>query len=237
MSVAAFPALSGVLFVNKPSGPTSFDLIRWLRRSFPKLKVGHAGTLDPLASGLMILLVGNATKQQGSFMKLDKTYHCRLRFGVRTDTGDRVGKVVEEKPVPSWSEADIDTALRSFIGRQAQIPPMYAAIKKDGTPLYKMARKGIVIDRQPREIEIYSLDRLSPLSENLLEIRVRCTSGTYVRSLAEDLGVKLGTVATVDALERESVGPYTLTAAIPAEALGAATPEMMQGWLKQLGSL
>lgn len=228
--VTAAPILSGVLLVNKPSGPTSFDLIRWLRRGHKNLKLGHAGTLDPLASGLMILLIGNATKRQDTFMKLDKTYLCGIRLGVSTDTGDTQGKILEEVSVPELSSEEISRVCQSMLGAQSQIPPMYAAIKKDGVPLYKLARRGQTVERAPRPIRIDALKVLS-LARNCLTIRVDCSSGTYVRSLAEDLSKKLGTVGCVESLKRERIGKFNLDNAYPGESLKSCTMDELASHL------
>ncbi len=232
VGLSPIPMLSGVLLVNKPSGPTSYDLIRWLRRGRRTLKVGHAGTLDPLASGLMILLVGAATKRQDGFMKLDKTYLCGIRLGRRTDTADIQGQTTEEKEIPPLTTETILEACRSFVGAQTQIPPMYAAIKKDGVPLYKLARKGQVIEREPRSITLYSVDFLD-FENGLITLRVRCSSGTYVRTLAEDLAQKLGTLGCVESLVREEIGTFHLREALPGESLQNATDESLLSFLQK----
>jgi tRNA pseudouridine55 synthase len=226
--------LTGYLLVNKPSGPTSFDLIRWLRRTHKKLKVGHSGTLDPLASGLMILLIGKATKVQDRFMKLDKTYLCQVRLGKRTDTADRMGKVVEEKIVPTINSTDLENALKEFVGPQNQMPPMFAAIKKDGVPLYKLARKGEVVERTARAIQIYSMELIGQDGNDLFTFRVRCSSGTYVRTLAEDVAIRLGTLGTVESLVREEIGPYKLVDAVPGETLQTLDESGLSLLLKEI---
>lgn len=211
--------LNGFLLVNKTSGPTSYDVIRWVKRACGRLKIGHSGTLDPLASGLLILLFGKATKQQAFFMGHDKTYRCQMRFGVRTDSGDITGRGLEHRPITVLAETDIRTVLSSFTGLQQQIPPMFSALKHEGTPLYKWARKGKTIDRKPRSITVHSIELLSKGRENDIEFRVTCSPGTYIRTLVEDIGRKCGTVATMVSLVREAIGPYRLETAIPAESI------------------
>ncbi|MCG3203666.1 MAG: tRNA pseudouridine synthase B [Elusimicrobia bacterium] len=217
--------LEGLLLVNKPSGPSSYDLIRWIKRKIkdvnPKPKIGHCGTLDPLASGLMLILLGKATKKQGQLMGFDKTYLCELILGCKTDSGDITGTTVATGP------KTIDSSLLSllgakFIGSQSQIPPMYSAIKINGTSLYKLARKGQTIERQPRPITVHSLEILGH-SDDVLTFRVSCSSGTYVRVLVEEMGEALGTVATMKSLVREKVGPYGLHQSMEGDKLKELT--------------
>lgn len=215
---------SGLLLVNKPSGPTSYDIIRWIKKAAKPARVGHSGTLDPLASGLLILLLGSATKRQSEVMKLRKIYRCVMKLGVKTDSGDMMGNILEEKPVPSLTPEQINSALDQFRGEIDQIPPMFAAIKKDGVPLYKLARKGITVERTPRRITIYAISLLNN-NGNEIEFRAECSAGTYVRTLVEDIAAKLGTVAAVSALEREAIGPYTVSNAVPGEQLKTMNPE------------
>lgn len=209
----------GILLVHKPSGPTSYDVIRLFKRRFRGVKIGHSGTLDPLASGLLILLLGKATKKQSEIMGRDKTYLARCRLGIKTDSGDISGKIIEQKSVPPLNETVVKDVLKSFIGEIEQIPPMYSALKLDGAPLYKLARKGVVVERKPRRIHIHSLSLLkTPLPEEL-EIEVHCSSGTYVRTLVEDIGDRLGTVATLAGLVRVRIGEFDLSQAINAEEI------------------
>ncbi|MFN0117732.1 MAG: tRNA pseudouridine(55) synthase TruB [Elusimicrobiota bacterium] len=209
----------GYLLVNKPSGPTSYDIIRWVKRNLKDVKIGHCGTLDPMASGLLILLFGRFTKKQSDIMGRDKVYRFTIRSGIKTDTGDMTGKIIEEKAVPELNESLITQALNSFQGEIEQLPPIYSALKVQGTPMYKLARQGKPVERTPRKIQIKKIEFLRIISVEEFEVRVLCSSGTYVRSLAEDISVKLNTVGTLSALVRESIGPFELKEAIPGEEL------------------
>ncbi|MCB4756500.1 MAG: tRNA pseudouridine(55) synthase TruB [Elusimicrobia bacterium] len=211
---------SGFLLADKPSGPTSYDIIRWLKRSLPGVKLGHSGTLDPLASGLLIVLLGKATKRQSFFMKMDKEYRFTMRLGIQTDTGDITGRVLKTLEPPTLDEDLIRKDLiPRFLGIQKQKPPLYSAIKFQGVPLYKWARKGHVIDRPDRSIHIHSLTLLAVLNPVDIEFRVRCSSGTYIRSLVEDMGRAMASIATVVSITRESIGPFRVDEAIPAHSL------------------
>jgi len=228
-------ALDGLLLVDKPSGPTSYDVIRWAKPAVKKTKIGHCGTLDPLASGLLVLLIGRATKQQSLIMGNDKEYLCLMRLGLQTDSGDITGKIIQQSNVPALVKEDIENVFKSFLGEQSQVPPMFSALKKDGAPLYKLARQGEVVIREPRRVKIHALDLMDYSSPQEILFRVRCSSGTYVRTLVEDVGKKLGTVATVTQLCRESIGPYSLEAAFPAENLNAMGEEDFASALKPIG--
>jgi len=211
--------MTGLLLVAKPSGPTSYDLIRWAKRIVPKgVKIGHCGTLDPMATGLMILLFGKATKVQDSLMHQPKVYRGTLRRGIQTDSGDITGVVTIEQPIPAIDDATWATVASAMVREHTQTPPMYSAVKINGTPLYKLARKGETIERKSRIITITQFDWLDRAGDDV-SFRVRCSSGTYVRTLAEDIGRRLGTVATLAALEREVVGGYHVNAALPADAI------------------
>ncbi len=178
----AVKSFDGFILVDKPSGPTSYDMIRWVKRIVKGVKIGHCGTLDPLASGLLIILLGKATKKQSQFMGLDKTYRCHMRLGIQTDSGDITGKVIQEAQVPNLNSEMIQTIFQKMTGPQLQIPPMYSALKVQGTPLYKLARKGVVVKRDPRPIQIFSLDLLNVTDNKEIEFKVHCSSGTYVRT-------------------------------------------------------
>lgn len=221
-----FPLLSGLLLINKPSGPTSYDMIRRLKRVVPGVKIGHCGTLDPLAEGLLIILLGRATKHQAALMALDKTYLCHIRFGVKTDSGDITGKEVARGCVPAPLTAEVlKPHLASFIGVQTQVPPMHSALKHKGQPLYKLARKGISVERKERTITVYSMELSGLLNDSDIQFRVRCSSGTYVRTLAEDLASQLGSYATMVHLVRESIGPYTVDQALLGDQLLSMGPQ------------
>ena len=223
---------NGLLVVDKPSGPTSYDLIRWLKRRVKGVKIGHCGTLDPMASGVMILLLGRATKAQSRLMGCDKTYRWRMRLGVRTDTGDITGNVVESRAVDAPTEERFAEVLRRFLGERDQIPPMYSALKKNGTPLYKLARRGEFVEREPRRIRIDSAESLGRIGNDEWEGRVRCSAGTYVRTLMEEIAAELGTVGTLAALVRESVGEWNLSLAMPGERLRSGTDEELLSALR-----
>ncbi len=210
--------MTGLLLVSKPSGPTSYDLIRWAKRAAPGVKIGHCGTLDPMATGLMILLFGRATKSQDGLMSQPKTYRGTLRLGIQTDSGDITGGVIKESAVPPIMDAQWPAIASEMIGDHEQMPPMYSALKVNGTPLYKLARKGQTVERKPRTISITQFEWLGH-DGNEASFRVRCSSGTYVRTLAEDIGHRLNTVATLAALEREQVGTYHVNAAVPGDSL------------------
>ena len=209
----------GLLLVNKPSGPTTYDLIRWIKRKIKNTKIGHCGTLDPLAAGLVIILLGRATKKQSIYMGQDKDYEGTIRLGVKTDTGDLEGRVIEEKPVPSLRPAHINDVFQRFVGPLNQMPPMYSALKMKGKPLYQYARKGVEVTRQPRQIHIHSLSFVSHQGNNELLFKSRVSSGTYVRVLAEDIGEKLGTCATLASLTRSSIGEMNTSQAVDGDAL------------------
>lgn len=220
MTLPSAPTLSsGVLLVNKPAGPTSYDIIRWLKRQLPGVKIGHSGTLDPIASGLLIVLLGRATKQQSEYMGHEKIYRCRMKLGESTDTGDTTGQIRERKDIPPLTPQDVEMTLRKFVGTMPQTPPMYSAIKVGGTPLYKLARKGKSVERQPRSVTISSIHMLGFEAGRDIEFRATVSAGTYVRTLVEDIAAALGTVGVMTGLIREQIGPYSLDRAVDAETM------------------
>lgn len=204
---------SGLILVNKPVGITSFKLVHIIRKKLNVKKTGHCGTLDPLASGLMIVLVGKYTKLQDKFMKQDKVYHATIRLGLKTDSGDLDGKIISQSDFSHVTKELIGQVCKSFIGKINQIPPMYSALKVNGQKLYELARKGITVDRKPREITIYCID-LTDYQKDNFSIRVKCSSGTYIRTLAEDIGKKLNTDTVLINLIREEIGNYKLSDAL-----------------------
>ncbi len=214
----------GLLNIDKPSGITSFRVVKEARRILGVKKVGHCGTLDPMASGVLLVVFGRATRQVPSLMLGRKVYRATIKLGLRTDTGDRTGSVLEESAVPALRRETVLDALKNFIGTIKQVPPMYSALKHRGKKLYEYARKGVTIERPPREIEIYSLDLLE-MTADTLNIRTVCSKGTYVRTLAEDIGRALGLPATLSALVREAVGPYGIDESIPGGSLPGMTAE------------
>ena len=221
-----FDALDGALLVDKPAGPTSHDVVGAIRRRFQISKVGHCGTLDPNATGLLVIVLGRGTKLSERLMSDDKTYEGAIKFGETTNSYDSDGELVASLPVPPLSLDQLNDAATAFIGDQMQLPPMVSAIKKDGVPLYKLARKGIEVERKERLIHIYSF-RFTAYSEPLAHFRVACTKGTYVRTLAHDLGQKLGCGAHLAALRRISAGKFDVVDALPLDqVLALSTSEL-----------
>jgi tRNA pseudouridine55 synthase len=201
--------VTGILLVDKPEGMTSAGVIRALKPGFAGAKVGHLGTLDPFASGLLPLCVGEATKVARYLLLEEKAYEGRIRLGVATDTLDRTGTETERAEVPALSPADVDAVRARFLGRQRQTPPMFSALKRDGVPLYKLARRGVEVERAERDITIQALE-LRLVEPTALDFSVACSKGTYVRVLASDLGRALGTVAHLERLRRTSVGRFAV---------------------------
>ena len=208
------PARSGVLAVEKGAGVTSFQVVAHVRRVLRAPKVGHGGTLDPDATGVLPILVGEATKLTPYLVDLDKEYVATVQLGVTTDTQDASGTVLETRPVPELTRADVEAVLARFTGEIQQVPPMYSALHQGGRRLYEIAREGGEVPREPRRVRI---DRLELLSLELprLGLRVTCGKGTYVRTLAADVGAALGPGASLAALVRTRVGPLTLAACVP----------------------
>jgi tRNA pseudouridine55 synthase len=221
-----FSALDGAILVDKPAGPTSHDVVDAIRRKFGIKKVGHCGTLDPNATGLLIIVLGRGTKLSERLMGDDKVYEGTIKFGEATDSYDADGELTGSLPVPPLTLEQLNEDAATFIGDQMQIPPMVSAIKKDGVPLYKLARKGVEVEREPRLIHIYNF-RFTEYAEPLGKFRVACTKGTYVRSLAHDLGQKLGCGAHLTTLRRSASGKFDVTDAKPLD-------EILQMSLKQL---
>lgn len=209
----AFDPLDGALLVDKPVGPTSHDVVDRIRRHFGIKKVGHAGTLDPNASGLLIILLGRGTKLSEKLMADDKVYAGAIKFGQVTDSYDADGKILAANPVPPLTAEQLNEAATSFTGDQLQTPPMVSAVKVEGVPLYKLARKGVEVERKPRLIHIYNFT-FSRYAEPLGEFRIACTKGTYVRSIAHDLGQKLGCGAHLASLRRAVSGRFDVADAI-----------------------
>ena len=199
--------VSGILLLDKPSGLTSNEALQKVKRLYRARKAGHTGSLDPLASGLLPICFGEATKVSGFLLDADKHYRVRCRLGERTTTGDAEGEVLARRPVSGVTCETVEQALPRFRGTIEQIPPMYSAVKHEGQRLYKLARQGIEVQRKPRTVVIHALTLLA-LEGNELEVEVRCTKGTYVRTLIEDIGEALGVGAHVIALRRLGVGPY-----------------------------
>lgn len=209
--------MNGILIVDKPSGPTSHDICRYFKRTLPVKKVGHAGTLDPLATGILVILLDGATKLQSLFMGGEKEYTFTIRLGISTDTYDSKGKILETKEVPLDAMERLKPLLKEFTGEIWQVPPPFSAIKKGGVPLYKLARMGKTVALEPRKVRIDSFvecPTLPPGTPHDMDLKVRCSCGTYVRSLAHDIGEKLGCGAHVTALRRLRSEPFGLDGAL-----------------------
>jgi len=202
-----FSALDGALLIDKPSGPTSHDVVDAIRRKFGIKKVGHCGTLDPNATGLLIIVLGRGTKLSERLMGDDKVYEGTMKFGEATDSYDSDGELTASLPVPPMTLDQLNEDAAAFIGDQMQVPPMVSAIKKNGVPLYKLARKGIEVEREPRLIHIYNF-RFINYTEPLATFKLACTKGTYIRSVAHDLGTKLGCGAHLTTLRRAVSGKF-----------------------------
>jgi len=200
--------IDGILLLDKPTGLTSNAALQIVKRLYDARKAGHTGSLDPLASGMLPLCFGEATKFSQFLLEADKRYRVTAKLGIKTTTGDAEGEAIAEKPVPAISEEILQSLFEKFTGKIQQIPSMYSAIKQNGQPLYKLARQGIEVPREPRHIEIFSIEYLSH-DESSFSFIAHCSKGTYVRTLVEDMGEMLGCGAHVQALYRLSVGPYT----------------------------
>lgn len=211
--------VDGVLLLDKPLGLTSNDALQKARRLFSAAKGGHTGTLDPAATGLLPLCFGEATKFSADLLDADKTYEAVVQLGVTTDSGDAEGQVVATAPV-TVGEAEVRQALPRFTGAIEQIPPMHSALKRNGRPLYELARKGIEVERAPRAVTIHALELLD-FAGDRLTLRVRCSKGTYIRVLAADLGQALGCGAHLVGLRRTAVGDLDLHGAITLAELEA----------------
>ena len=205
--------MNGIVIIDKPAGWTSQDVVSKLRGVLHTKRIGHGGTLDPMATGVLPVFVGRGTRAVEFFEHAEKTYEAELRFGITTDTEDITGEVLEEKQVNITREA-LETALDSFRGEIQQIPPMYSALKINGQKLCDLARKGREVERKPRTITIYALDLLE-FDGNTAKLRVRCSKGTYIRTLCKDIGTALGCGGCMASLRRVTAGAYTLSDAVP----------------------
>lgn len=209
--------VDGVLLLDKPEGVTSNFALQKARRTFSAEKAGHTGTLDPFATGLLPLCFGEATKFSQFLLDSEKTYCAELHLGIRTSTADPEGEVLETLPV-EVSTSDISPVLERFLGSIKQVPPMHSAIKRDGRPLYDYARAGLVVERNARVVQVFSLQFLG-LDSDRLHLRVHGSKGLYVRTLAEDIGAALGCGAYLSALRREAVGPFNIAQALSLEQI------------------
>ena len=221
MSLTATP--DGVLLVDKAPGMTSHDVVALVRRRLQIKKVGHCGTLDPIATGLLLLTLGRGTKIQDLLMSEDKEYAGTLSLGVSTDTQDRAGQVVEERPVPELSEELVRGAFEKFRGDFYQMPPMVSAIKQGGVPLYKLARQGKVVEREPRLVHVYSYT-IGRIESPEVDFSVSCSKGFYVRTYAHDIGEALGCGAHLKNLRRTRSGRFVVGGAVTVDELQNAQP-------------
>ena len=218
---------NGILLVDKPSAWTSHDIVAKIRSYFSLNKVGHAGTLDPLATGLLILLIGKATKLSNSIMGGDKIYNAKVKFGLTTSTQDIDGKIIKTSNTSMINSNIITKTLPFFTGEIKQLPPMVSAIKKDGMPLYKLARKGIEIEREERSIKIKKLE-LIEFNNPYASFKITCSKGTYVRTLANDIGDKLGCGGCLKKLRREASDPFTIDKAHSLDFILSKTRDTLQ---------
>jgi tRNA pseudouridine55 synthase len=212
--------MNGLLVVNKPSGKSSHDIVYAVRHITGEKRAGHAGTLDPMATGVLVICVGQAVRVSEYLIDHAKTYRARVRLGIETDTYDATGRVVATRET-NFAPADIAAALNSFVGKFSQRPPAHSAVQRDGVRAYKLARLGIALELEPREIEIYSIV-IREVRGDEVEFDVHCSKGTFIRSLAHDLGEKLGGGAHLSALTRLASGPFTLEMSATLEELEAA---------------
>lgn len=200
--------ISGILLLDKPQDMTSNKALQEVKHLFDAQKAGHTGSLDPIATGLLPICFGEATKISGFLLTADKSYVASVQLGVSTTSGDREGEVVERRPIEGITPQKIQQVLERFTGVIEQVPPMHSAIKKNGIPLYKLARQGVEVERQPRTVTIHELHMLD-FTDDCLRLSVSCSKGTYIRTLAEDIGEALGCGANVSELRRLTVGPFT----------------------------
>lgn len=203
---------AGIIIIDKPRDWTSQDVAARLRRVFATKRIGHGGTLDPMATGVLPIFVGRATRAVEFFEQAQKEYIATLRLGLMTDTEDTTGNVLETRPV-NVTRAEVETVLSRFLGKQQQLPPMYSAVKIQGKKLYELARQGKTVERQPRQIEIFTLELLET-REDEYDLRVSCSKGTYIRTLCKDIGQALGCGGCMAALRRSRAGSYTLEQAV-----------------------
>lgn len=227
MSHPTQDAPEGILLVDKPQGITSHDVVSKMRRVFHIKKVGHAGTLDPMATGLLLILIGKATKASQYLMSMDKEYTGTVKLGVITDSQDADGEITEERPVPDLTEARVRTEMKSFIGDQYQTPPMFSAKKINGQKLYKLARQGKTVEREPRVIHISRFD-LTSFAPPELSFIVGTSKGAYVRTIAHDLGERLTCGGHLNKLRRTAVGQFRIEKAATIEALEGMAPSTLK---------
>ena len=214
-----------LLVIDKVAGPSSFDVVRQVRRLFGGVKVGHAGSLDPFATGVLVLLLGKATKLSNALLNADKSYLATMKLGESTDSMDRTGLVTETKEIPPLTLEQIGQVLKSYEGEWHQMPPMFSAKKIQGVRLYELARQNISVPREKIPVQLYKVEVLS-YEHPLVKFEVHCSKGTYIRSLADDIGKRLGTVAHLHELKRLSCGDFSLEDSVTVEELG----KDVNGW-------
>ncbi|HLF17320.1 MAG TPA: tRNA pseudouridine(55) synthase TruB [Candidatus Omnitrophota bacterium] len=220
--------MEGIIVINKPKGLTSHDVVAFIRRKFRIKRVGHAGTLDPLATGVLVILLGKSTKLFEKFVGLDKAYRATLILGMSTTSADIEGKVTQTAPYDHIAKEDIEKVFGRFHGRIEQIPPMVSAIKRKGKKLYELARKGIEVEREPRFVTIHRL-QVQSFQKPHVTFYLECSKGTYVRQLAEDVGKVLGCGACISQIERMKVGSFTIEEAVTLEELNESHIQHWQG--------
>jgi tRNA pseudouridine55 synthase len=228
--IQEFTALDGAIPIDKPAGPTSHDVVDAIRRHFNIKKVGHCGTLDPNATGLLLIVLGRGTKLSEKLMSDDKVYDGTIKFGETTNSYDAAGQLVASLPVPPLTVEQLNESAAGFVGDQMQTPPMVSAVKKAGVPLYKLARKGVEVEREPRLIHIYQF-HFSSYQEPIGSFRLSCTKGTYVRSVAHELGQKLGCGAHLATLRRVISGKFDVSQAIQFEEVLKLTPRELERYV------
>ncbi|MBT9142964.1 MAG: tRNA pseudouridine synthase B [Dehalococcoidia bacterium] len=210
--------MDGIINVLKPPGMTSHDVVNLVRRLTGMRRVGHTGTLDPGAAGVLPICIGKATRVSEYVLRMDKSYRAELSLGQATDTEDAAGQPVLTKPVPALTPHGVELVLKGFLGKGSQIPPMYSAVRVDGERLYELARRGEVVERKPREIQIYNINLLA-IRENFILFELDCSRGTYVRTLCRNIAEKLGSTGHMSFLLRTAVGPFLLGNAVTFEEL------------------
>lgn len=220
--------MEGILVVNKPDGMTSHDVVAIVRKKFDMRRVGHAGTLDPLATGVLVILLGKATKLFNKFVSFDKAYRATLLLGTATTSADTQGKIIQQLPFEHVTREDIEKTFKKFIGDIEQVPPMVSAVKIGGRKLYQLARKGIEVERPPRQIRIERLE-LEEFHSPDVKFYLECSKGTYVRQLAEDVGKLLGCGACISQIQRTKVGAFCVDEAVNLEDLNESHIRNWQG--------
>jgi len=210
--------MEGIMIVNKPMGMTSHDVVARVRKKFGIKRVGHAGTLDPLATGVLVILLGKATRLFEKFVGMDKAYRATLILGTATNSADIEGKIIEQRSFDHITEEDVAVVFKKFRGAIDQVPPMVSAVKIKGKKLYELARAGIEVERKPRAVTIYRLE-LQSFKKPEVSFVLECSKGTYVRQLAEDVGKALGCGACITQIERTKVGPFAIEESISLDAI------------------